>query len=483
MADMDLNRLINICTTLSAERDNNKLLSFILSETISLTNSESGIFYLCESDKICFGVLKCDTKVVFREELKNNEYIDLDINENSACAISIRNNKILNISEINDYKGLKFNEFKCNKNLFESDIKSMLVVPFSNNIGDMVGVLQLINSKDKSGSYECFNSDEELYISAIASQAAIAITNMQYLKEIKDLMQSFVHVLSVAIDEITPYNANHTKNMVSYCERLIEYLNKKFNEGSYKEYFDSKRKEQLIMSIWLHDIGKIVIPLEVMNKATRLAEKLVYIKDRFKVIALQNKINLLEEKIDYLEYARINKAIDNVVDFVVKTDSCVFLTDNDLNELKEISKYTFVDLDGSEKPWLTNNEIMELSVRKGTLTEGERKVMETHVQITSKLLEKMKFNREYKNVPLWAGSHHELLDGSGYPNGIGGEMLSVEVRIITILDIFEALTAKDRPYKKGMTPEKAISVIEEMAEEGKLDLNLVKMVKDGEIWT
>ncbi len=320
-------------------------------------------------------------------------------------------------------------------------------------------------------------------LQSVASQAAITIQNVRYIDEIKELFNSFVRVFASAIDERSPYNGNHTKHMAVYGEKFIDYLNTKAQEEGKEIPFDSAHREELIMSIWLHDVGKLVIPLEIMDKPVRLLpEQHIEFLHRMEVLRLLSEIDSLSGKCDNLDglIDDIEKA-EELVESVNDAKHCV--TDEDIKALKQLTKRTYTDKNGKVRHWLIEDEYKMLSIRKGTLSDEERKIMESHVVLTDKLLSQIQFSEELSHVREWASAHHEYLSGDGYPKQLSGAEIPMEVCILTILDIFDALTADDRPYKPGMPIEKALSVLKDMAEkEGKLDKALTDSFIKSRCW-
>ena len=302
--------------------------------------------------------------------------------------------------------------------------------------------------------------------------------------DIRGLFQSFVEVMTSAIDERTPYNVTHTRHMVEYGERFVDYINQCcFNAGQAK-CFDAAHKDEFLMSIWLHDIGKLVTPLGVMNKETRLRpDQLTEILHRMEKVELWTEILMLKGTITEEEKVKRLDEVKYLRDFVESVNHAGVICGENLEILKDIKFLTYKDLDGNEHPWFTEDEYISLMIHRGTLSAQEREIMEEHVLVTDKLLSKIKFIPELSRVREWAAGHHELLDGSGYPNHLSGDQIPYEVRMITILDIFDALIADDRPYKPGIPIEKAVDILTEMAEkEGKLDPRLTKLFIEGCCW-
>ena len=288
------------------------------------------------------------------------------------------------------------------------------------------------------------------------------------------ILHSFVEVMVEAIDARSPYNANHTRHMVQYANLFLEWCHKNGHDG----FLDTEEEDAFRMSIWLHDIGKLVIPMEVMDKPTRLGDREEAIKNRLTIGALMERIRALSSAETAGDASDREKQLKDAWETIQKANGAPFLSDEDIAKLGSIRELTCLTADGEEVSVLTDEEYERITVRKGTLTGKERKIMESHVSYTARMLEKMHFDGTYQNVPKWAASHHELLDGSGYPEGKKMEELPREVRLLTILDIFDALTAEDRPYKPAMPRKKALAILSEMAAEGKLDREILALFSE-----
>lgn len=299
-----------------------------------------------------------------------------------------------------------------------------------------------------------------------------------YTQRMNSLMQSLVQALLAAIDERSHYSANHTRNMVSIAKNFLDWLD--MTDNPWK--FDNKRKDAFLMSVWLHDVGKLSVPLEVMDKATRLGTKIEKIEERFQRIHLLDRIALLEGSINRKEWEFREENRNSWLDFIRRIDKASFLSDDELEKIHELSEQRYTEENGIKKPFLTDDELDCLSIRKGTLTDKEREVMQSHVILTKKILEKVDFPDDYMVVHEWAQSHHELLNGKGYPERKSGDNIPKEVRLLTILDIFEALTASDRPYKKSISVEGALKILHSMTDEGSIDKEILALFEQSEAW-
>ena len=304
------------------------------------------------------------------------------------------------------------------------------------------------------------------------------IRNKRLANQVIGLMNSFVEVMVTETEERSAYNADHTKNMVRFATRYLEWLNR---QGRLTE-FTMENTAPFIMSIWLHDIGKLLIPPEIMDKPTRLGECMKDVSHRIEITKLMLKMKMMscpDEK-EQLQ-ARLEE-ISEANDLITECNTIGFLDDKRRERLKKISELKCITAEGAEIPIFTEYELESITVVKGTLTKNERKVVESHVNFARDLLAKMEFRGDYRNVPMWAAGHHEMLDGSGYPDEISGADIPWETRLLTIIDIYEALTAKDRPYKPPVSSEKAFAILREMSDNGKLDRDILASFCESDAW-
>lgn len=305
----------------------------------------------------------------------------------------------------------------------------------------------------------------------------VEIKNL-HARQIAALLDSLVRALSAAIDARSRYNANHTRNMVRMGQAFLDWL-----AGTEHPWRFSEEKRRLfLMSVWLHDVGKLAVPLEVMDKATRLGPRLERIETRFEKMRLLNRIALLEGRLSQAQWEEQEASRVKWLEEIRRLNTAGFLRDEDMEIVRQLMALRYQEENGEEQPVLTKEETEQLQIRKGTLTAEERAVIQRHVDYTGQILDQVDFPPEYADVPIWAASHHELLNGAGYPRGQRGEDIPREVRLLTILDIFEALTAKDRPYKRSMSAETVLGILRSMVEAGALDGELVELFERSRAW-
>lgn len=492
--------IINIGIALSAEKDKNLLLEMIVTEARRITNADGGTLFLCESDALSYKIMQnesMNTHLGGRGEKITFPPVPLRM-ENVSAYVAITH-KSVNIPNV--YQAEEF-DFSGPKKFDESTgyrTLSMLVIPLENHEDEVIGVLQLINARNENKDLIPFAPHFENVISSLASQAAIAISNMQLIADIENLFNSFVQVMATAIDSRTPYNANHTRRVALLAGELARAINQQ-KEGRWAEvFFTEDQVAQLVMAGWLHDIGKIATPLEVMNKSTRIERQMELVMQRFdyilaaltsqylskKLAIMSSSANDAAERLKELEdwWEEEQAFVKEAREFIIKVDNPgTFVNAEIVARLQEIAGRTYVDSAGEKLPWLRSEELVALSVAKGTLTEAERQIMEDHVVVTGRMLEKIPFTKKLKDVPFFASIHHEHLDGKGYPLHLAGDEIPIEGRILALVDVFDALTASDRPYKKAMPLEQALKILGFMVKDGELDGELYQVLAEAKIW-
>lgn len=476
---INLNKMLDIGVALTKEKNYDKLLSLIISVSMDITSSDAGTLYMYENNALNFKIMKNNT---LRINLGENGDVSglppVPLEEGNVCAYSAINRKIINIPDVYNYNKFDFSGPRNYDPITGYRTKSMLVIPLENHENELIGVLQLINSLDSNGNIIPFNKEYEYILMAIASQAAISISNMKYNQEVKALLHSIVSVFATAVDARTPYNSCHTSNVSKYIEILIDYINKKYCKGEIDIYFDENRREQLILATMLHDIGKLIIPLEIMNKETRLGNRLDTILSRFDYLASLWYIDFLERRISKNQWESEKDFLTKAKQRVQDINTAVCLTDDDIAFVNNLADKIYTDADGNSKSYITSQEKECLLIISGTLTDNEREIMKTHVNFTEQLLTKINMIDNFKNITLWASLHHEYLDGTGYPKQLTAKDIPFEARILAVADIYEALTAVDRPYKKSVSSDDALKILFSMVDDGKLDKNVVNLFND-----
>lgn len=476
----DFKDILKVGIQLTVEKDDNKLLNTIVDKGMQITNCDASTLYLYEDGLLKFRIMRTLSQNVCRgvDGEPITDIPPVPFKEENVCAYTAIHRKVVNIEDVYHSEEFDFSGPKRYDAMTGFRTQSMLVIPVENNTGDLIGVLQMMNAQDAEGNVIPFDPQYEIVIRSLGSLAAIELTNIQYVHEIKEQLHSFVEAMATAIDERTPYNGSHTRKVAEYATVLAKRINEKHAKGEIEEYFDEDRLERLQLAALLHDIGKMIVPRSVMNRATRMDKDMATLEDRFALLQCYYEIDFLKGKITEEEYKEKEALLKDIVEFVHRIDNVGFLQQEDFDRVQEIATMFYEKEDGERIPYFTERERVCLSVRKGTLTDEDRKIMEGHVSMTAKILSKVHFNKNYTDVPRWAAEHHEYLDGSGYPNHISGEQLDLETRILAIADIYDALTATDRPYKPPMPKAKACAILHSMASEGKLEERLVGWLEE-----
>jgi len=481
----------DICLALSKEKDIDRLLEMIVQEARNMTNADGGTLYLLDEENMVlnFSIVQNDTLNVrmggksgkITWEPVKLRHADGSPNFSNVSAYVAIKGESVNIEDVYnteqfDFRGTK--EFD-KKTGYRS--KSMLVIPLRNHEDDIIGVIQLINAMDpERGEVIPFSDESERMGQALASQAAVALTNRQLIKELEDLFYAFIKTIASAIDEKSPYTAGHIGRVSALTQMIAEKINEA-KEGPFKEVeFSEDQLKELYLSAWLHDVGKIVTPEYVVDKRTKLEgiwDKIELLRLRYELLKKQYKMEFRSssDPEDEEELRKIEGKMDEEFEFLKKINrGRDFLKDKELNRLRDIAKRK-IEIGGDIQPLLSDEELERLSVRRGTLTDKEREIINNHVVVTYKMLSQLPFPKKIKGVPFYASTHHERLDGSGYPNGLKAEQLPLQSRIIALADVFEALSAKDRPYKEAMKLSTSLKILHNMVQDNHIDRDLFEL--------
>lgn len=478
MKQAQIDRILEIGILLAAERDYEELLSKIVDCAMDLTNSDGGTLYLYENEQLHFCITKNISMGVNRKGQDREQYPPVPMTEQNICAYAALHRKLLNIEDAYSCEEFDFSGPRKYDKLTKYRTKSMLVFPLVNHEEKLIGVVQLINARDEEGEVIPFEKECEKIVESLGSQAAIAVSNMKFVQEIEQLMISITQVFTDAIDTRIPYNYYHSRNVYLYVKMFVDYINRRNEEGAVSWYFTPEHRDELLMAALMHDIGKLVIPNEIIDKTTRLGEKLPLVQEHFQHLTALYHIDYLEGRIGRAKWIETRNNLLDAVQRIEDINRKPVLTDDDVKFVETLAGKNYVNVNGSMIPFLSLYEQECLTVRKGNLTKTERDIICSHVEYTEKYLSKMNFGARYPHIIQWAGSHHELLDGSGYPKGLKGDEIPFEARILAVVDVFEALTSSDRPYKKSMEEQKALAVLDDMAGQGKIDRDVLSLFKE-----
>ncbi len=472
-------RILEIATDLTKPVEYAALLQKIIDDSMNITNSDGGTLYIMQDGALSFMIMITRSKNF--KKGGDGKPVDLppvELNSQSVCAYVAREKITKNIADVYNDGEFNWDGPKKYDALNNYRTKSELVVPLINHEQKVIGVLQLINAMNEQKEPVAYTDEEQRIVEAISSLAAVSLSNRNMINELQALLDSIALSFTDAIETRTPFNANHTRHVAQYCKGFAEFLKARHAEGKEGLCLTDNQIDQLYMAASLHDIGKLSVPVELLNKADRLDFRVEKMGARWKWMMTDLKVKLYSNLITEKEYNDTMSQFEYYMNYIEKINTAGFLTDEDLAEIVEIATVKYKSSEGDTVSFITEEEAVELSIRKGTLTHEERSEIEKHASYTSKILEKIRFGEKYKDVRFIAGAHHEYLNGTGYPNHLSEKDLGPEVRILTIMDIFDSLTAEDRPYKKPNDKAGALRILGFMVDEGKIDGEIMKLVNE-----
>jgi HD-GYP domain-containing protein (c-di-GMP phosphodiesterase class II) len=502
-----LEQLNSIGASLSGERDLNRLLENILVAAKTITNADGGTLYrVTEDGTLRFEIVRTTSLKYYLGGTSGQPVPFYPIrlhqegkpNHGMVAAYSALTGKTVNIADAYVAEGFDFSGTKAVDAKTGYRSKSFLTVPMRNHENEIIGVLQLINAMRRgSGEVVPFSAADQRLAESLASQAAIALTNRMLIDQLEQLFESFIGLINAAIDEKSPYTGGHCQRVPTLTMMLAEAA----AAGEITGFsMSEKDRYELKIAAMLHDCGKITTPVHVVDKATKLEtifDRIHIVDTRFEVLKRDAEIALLREqaaltarragKEELLaaeeRYRARLRQIDEDRAFLRACNvGGERMRDADVDRVRAIGRQRWTDLAGHEANFLTEDEVKNLTIRAGTLSAEEREVINHHIVSTINMLEALPWPKHLKNVPEYAGGHHERMDGKGYPKGLTGEQMSIQARIMGIADIFEALTAKDRPYKKGKTLSESLQILGQMSQTGHVDPQLFRLFVRGKVY-
>lgn len=377
--------------------------------------------------------------------------------------------------------------------------KSLLTLPLKNHEDEVLGVFQVINALDRHGKVTAFKDEHIVMLKSLASQAAIAMSNRKLINDLENLLLQFMHSIAKGIERKSKYSSNHIIRVALLADMLAQKINSDVSARFREVSFSPHELKELSMAGLMHDVGKIVTPEYVMDKSTKLES----IIDRLQLVSLRYELfkktlTLYKHElgealilkmagqwypdVKLKSFSDILQQLDHDLDFLKKINTGrEVLSDEDLQRLIRIQKMDF-DYDGQTWQLLTEDEYKHLKIKRGTLSPEERQTMNEHAQVTWEMLSELSFPQKYKNVALYAATHHEKLNGNGYPFGMISDQLPLQSRILAIADICEALTARDRPYKKGNKLSEALNILAVCTKNKEIDADLLDLMLDSGLY-
>ncbi len=499
--------LVNIARAMTSTRDVDKLLGVILEKSRFVTGADAGSIYVVEGS---------EPARMLRFKLTQNDSVQFDSREfvvpmtsRSMAGSAAVEKRTINIADVYDLPaGSSFAFDRSFDERIQYRTKSMLSVPLLSQQGDVIGVIQLINKKkdpdkklftpaDVKDQVVAFDERSEELLGLVAAQAGISLENALLYEEIRKLFEGFVKASVEAIESRDPTTSGHSRRVADLTCGLAKIVDAE-TTGPYKDaLFSREDLRELEYASLLHDFGKIGVRENVLTKAKKLYdERLELIRVRFDYVARSIESDLLGRKVRALEQgasagdvraideelAKKRKALDEALDAILSANEPTVLAAGDFDRISAIARETYTDPRGAIHTLLTTEEATALSVKRGSLTDGEFDEIRSHVSHTFRFLSRIPWGKAFSRVPLIAGAHHERLNGTGYPNRLRAEEIPVQSKMMSVADIYDALTASDRPYKKAVPIDRAIDILGYSVKDGHLDAELVRIFREGRVW-
>jgi HD-GYP domain-containing protein (c-di-GMP phosphodiesterase class II) len=502
----ELSELVAIARAISSERDIHKLLGLILQKSRYITGADAGSVYIVEGRALNPRERKLRFMVSQNDSLQVDfAQYELPVDEKSIVGQAVIARQLSNIPDLSKMRHDKrFDETSGYQT------RSMLTAPMITQNDEVIGVIQLIN-KRKEGAPRLraprdfdewivpFDKRSEELLSTLASQAGISLENTLLYEDIKKLFDGFVNASVTAIESRDPTTSGHSTRVASLTVGLAQLVDRETGGPFQSVHFTGDDLKEIEYAALLHDFGKVGVREKVLVKAKKLYDhekdlllaRFDYIRKSIENESLKRRLETaLREgadararlaELDDDEKQKLAR-IDEFMAFVLKANEPTVMPEGSFEKLVEIAEQRYLDPRGESRPYLLPSEMDALKLPRGSLTSEERLEIESHVVHTYNFLENIPWGRRLGAIPTIAGSHHEKLDGSGYPRGLKGDDIRVESRMMTIADIFDALTASDRPYKKAVPVDKALDILGYEVKEGKCDRELMRIFVDGKVW-
>ena len=492
-------RLNEIGIALSAESDTPKLLELIMMGAKSLTRADGGSLYFLKDGTLNFEIISNDSLDIQMGGTSGAEItfpaipLNVDGRENHANVVThcVLSGETINIVDAYNEDGFDFSGTRAFDEKTGYRTQSMLTFPLKDHEQEIIGVLQLINAKREAGGEVIpFSDIDQQLAESLASQAAVALTQRRLINELQKLFESFIRMIASAIDDKSPYTGGHCRRIPVLTMMLAEAAHRA-DDGPLQDFrIDDSDRYELETAAWLHDCGKVVTPEYVMDKSTKLEtiyDRIHELEARFEILRRDAEIDYLRARLDkdaaQADWRALEKEFEQRceqyrLDFEFLRRANIggeFMSEEDIVRVRRLAQLEWIDADGISRPLITDDEVMNLCIKRGTLNDEEREVINNHIVATIKMLESLPFPKHLQNVPEYAGGHHEKMDGTGYPRGLRREQMSVQARIMAIADIFEALTASDRPYKQGKKLSECLRIMGLMKKDNHIDPDIFEI--------
>ncbi|XQW85204.1 GAF and HD-GYP domain-containing protein [Thalassotalea piscium] len=501
------NQLADICIQLNGENDTHLLMEKILLAVLDVANADAGTIYLVkEGKRLQFETVINKTLNMHLGGSSGNPvnfasiplFIDGEPNTTAVVANAANSGNVINITDV--YDSLPFDLSAARKMDKETGYRtqSMLTLPLKDHVNEIVGVIQLINAQE-GDDIIAFTKEVEHYCLSFASLGAIALTNKSLIDNLEDLFTALIRTLARIIDEKSPHTGEHCKRVPELTLMFAQAVHEA-KKGPFSSFSISESEMyQLEIAGWLHDCGKVATPDHVMEKSTKLHtifDRIEYVLAKLEIASRDIDLKYQEEiikalkknkpiDVQQIERERLvaHKQLNLDRAFLQKVNiGGEFLNDYQDEQIVEIAKRYNISVNGQKTPLLTDDEVMNLRIKRGTLNAEERLIIQRHMDVTLDILEALPFPKHMRNVAEYALGHHETMDGKGYPRGLTKEQLSIPARIMAVADIFEALSSSDRPYKKAKPVSECLKIMGNMAKNNNIDSDLFDVFVNSKVY-
>jgi HD-GYP domain-containing protein (c-di-GMP phosphodiesterase class II) len=516
-ASRELEELNRIGIALSETRDVDQLLDLILRKAREITMADAGSLYLVER-----GHASTDAGIRnpgLRFKLTQNDSVQFAFSEHTLpltedsmagyCALQGEVIELADAYRIPKSRPFRFNEFFDQQGGYRT--RSLITLPMKNGKGEVLGVLQLINCKRNSQArltnagavhrlVHPFPERAVRLALSLASQAAVAYENSTLYQDIENLFDGFVNAAVKAIEQRDPTTSGHSQRVCAMTMALADAVDRE-PRGPYGDLrFSREQMRELRYAALLHDFGKVGVREEVLVKAKKLYPmQFVRVLDRFDYIRRDIEARVAQQKVEALlslskkeaaarlrlldeESQRLLGELDRFADFIARANEPTLLPSGDFEVLNEIAQKSYRDPRGTERPYLSSEEVRLLSIPRGTLDTDERRQIESHVVHSFNFLAQIPWTPEFRSIPAIARAHHEKLNGKGYPLGLNSAQIPVQAKLMTICDIFDALSASDRPYKRAVPTDRALDILKLCVRDQEIDSELFRVFLDAQVY-